>query len=134
MLYDLSSSPPEPGSLLESVFLMVSLRRREADLFQTEALVMAVVGAASEKYEGIEEALRAYKNSMFPFIEGEKVKRSEMAKAALKQWTDHVAFKVKPLWTAYDGKTKRLHSQLRRSAERTQQAEEARNQKRHTRI
>jgi len=134
MLYDLASGPPEPGSLLESVFLLISLRRRESELFQTEAMITAILSAGSDKFEPIEEALRAYKDSMFPFLEAEKMKRGDMAKAALKQWTDHVAFKVKPLWTAYDGRTKKMHSQLRRSAERTQQAEELRRQKRHTRI
>jgi hypothetical protein len=134
MLYDLASTPPEPGSMLESVFLLVSLRKREAELLQTEALITTILGAASEKYEPIETALKAYKNAMFPFLESEKIKRADMAKEALKQWTSHVAFKVQPLWTAYDGKTKRMHSQLRKSAERTQQAEEMRKKKRHSRI
>lgn len=134
MLYDLASGPPEPGSLLESAFLLISLRRREAELFQTEALITAILGAGSDKFEPIENALKAYKNAMFPFLEAEKVKRSDMAKAALKQWTDHVAFRIKPLWTASDGRTKRMHSQLRKSVERTQQAEELRKKKRHTQI
>jgi hypothetical protein len=134
MLYDLASTPPEPGSMLESVFLLVSLRKREAELLQTEALITTILGAASEKYEPIETALKAYKNAMFPFLESENIKRADMAKEALKQWTSHVAFKVQPLWTAYDGKTKRMHSQLRKSAERTQQAEEMRKKKRHSRI
>jgi len=134
MLYDLASGPPEPGSLLESVFLLISLRRRESELFQTEALVTAILSAGTDKFEPIEQALKAYKDAMFPFLEAEKTKRSDMAKAALKQWTDHVAFRVKPLWTAHSGGAKKLHSQLKRSTERTQQAEELRRKKRHTRL
>jgi hypothetical protein len=134
MLYDLASGPPEPGSLLESVFLLISLRRRESELFQTEAIITAVLAAGSDKFEPVEHALKAYKDAMFPFLEAEKTKRSDMAKAALKQWTDHKAFRVRPLWTAYDGRTKRMHSQLKKSAERTQQAEALRKKKRHTRI
>jgi len=134
MLYDLASGPPEPGSLLESVFLLLSLRRREAELFQTEAIITAVLGAGTDKIEPIEEALKAYKSSMFPFLEAEKTKRSVMVKEALKQWTSHTAFRIKPLWAVADPKQKRLASQLRRSAERTEQAEDLRRKQRHTRI
>lgn len=134
MLYDLASGPPEPGSLLESVFLLLSLRRREAELFQTDALVTAILAAGSDKFDPVERALEAYKNAMFPFLEAERGKKSDMAKEALKQWTSHVALRVRPLWTAYDGRTKRMHSQLKKGVERTQQAEELRRQKRHTRL
>jgi hypothetical protein len=134
MLYDLASGPPEPGSLLESAFLLISLRRRESELFQTEALITSILAAGSDKFEPVEQALKAYKNAMFPFLESEKTKRSDMAKEALKQWSSHVAFRIKPLWTAYDGKTKKLHSQLRKTVERTQQMEELRRKNRHTRI
>lgn len=134
MLYDLASGPPEPGSLLESVFLLISLRRRESELFQTEAIITAVLAAGSDKFDPVENALKAYKDAMFPFLEAEKSKRSDMAKAALKQWTDHKAFRVKPLWQVGGTHEKRLHSQLKKSAERTHQAEELRKKKRHTRI
>lgn len=134
MLYDLASKPPPPGSLLESTFLLVSLRRREAELFQTESIITAILGTKAEKFEPIEEALKAYKNAMFPFIQAETLKRSEMAKKALEQWTSHKALKVRPLWAAPDGKARRLQSQLKRSAERTQQAEELRRKKKHRRI
>jgi len=120
--------------MLESIFLLVSLRRREAELFQTEALVTAILGAAAENFEPVKESLQAYKNTMFPFLEGEKVKREDMAREALKQWTSHKALKVQPLWTASDGQTRKIQSKLRKDAERTQQAEELRRKKRHTRI
>lgn len=134
MLYDLASGPPAPGSLLESIFLLVSIRRREAELFQTQAIVTAILGAAAEKYEIVESSLKEYRDAMFPFLESERTKRSDMAKEALKQWTSHKAFKVRPLWTAHSGGAKKLHSQLRKSAERTQQAEEMRKRTKHTRI
>lgn len=134
MLYDLANGPPAPGSLLESVFLLISLRRRESELFQTEALVIAILSAGSDKMEPVENALKQYKNAMFPFLEAEKTKRADLAKEALKQWTDHKAFRVKPLWQIGGTQGKRLKSQLRRSAERTQEAEELRRKKRHTRL
>lgn len=134
MLYDLASAPPEPGSLLESIFMLIATRRREAELFQTEAIVAAVVGASVSDMEAVENALTSYKNVMFPFLEAEKGKRAEMAKKALEQWTSHTAFRVKPLWIANDPRTKKLHSQLRRSTERTKKAEELRRHRKHVRI
>jgi len=134
MLYDLASSPPEPGSLLESIFLLITTRKREAELYHTEALISAMIGVANKDFEGIEKALESYKNAMFPFLEGERVNRAEMAKAALKQWTDHKAFTVKPLWQSNNPQQKRVQSQLRKSAERTHKAEQLRDYRRHTRI
>ena len=114
--------------------MLISLRRREAELFQTEAIVASVVGSATENYEAIEKSLLAYKNAMFPFLESEKGKRSEMAKEALKQWTDNVAFSVRPLWDAQGQAAKKIHSQLRRSAAQTKRAEDLRRKKKHVRI
>lgn len=134
MLYDLATQPPEPGSVLESVFLLISIRRRETDLFRTEALLAATVGAATQDFSAVEESLAAYKHSMFPFIESQKGKRTELAKDALKQWTDHGAFNVTPLWNAGHREVKKLHSQLRRGAERTLKAEASRRGKSHQRL
>lgn len=134
MLYDLATAPPEPGSLLESIFLLITTRRREAELFQTEALIASVVGATAKDMDIVEKALTSYKNSMFPFLEAEKGKRSELAKQALEQWTSHTAFKIKPLWMANDARARKLQSQLRRSTERTKKAEEMRRYQKHVRI
>ena len=77
MLYDLAAAPPEPGSLLESIFLLIATRRREAELFKTEAIVAAIVGTAAEDMEVVEKALTNFKNTMFPFLEAERGKREE---------------------------------------------------------
>lgn len=132
MLYDLSPAPPEPGSLLESLFLLISLRRQEKELFQTEATVAAIAGTAANNYQIIEEALQAYKNTIFPFLEAEKAKEDELHRQALEHWTNKVAFSVQPLWQA--NVSKKVHSQLRRAAEKTRQAEELRRKKKHRRI
>jgi hypothetical protein len=134
MLYDLASGPPAPGSLLESIFLLISVRRREAELAQTQTIITAIVGAAAGNCEAIEASLKEYRDAMFPFLESERTKRAVMAKEALEQWTAHTAFKIRPLWTAHAGGAKKVYSQLRKSAERTQQAEEKRQHTKHTRI
>jgi hypothetical protein len=99
---------------------------------QTEALVSAIGCIGAGDFKTAIEALRAYKDSLFPFLEAERKKLAEQEKAQLKYWTEKMAFKVRPLWIA--GNEKRLHSQMRKGMERTKQAEELRRKKRHTRI
>lgn len=132
MLYDLASTPPEPGSLLESVFLLISLRRREAELYQTESIVAAIVGAGVENSgEVVQSALDTYKDTLFPFLAGEKLRKDEDSRKVLEYWSKQV-FRVKPLWEA--GTSKKVHSRLRRGAEKVAQIEAQRRQKRHRRI
>jgi hypothetical protein len=132
VLYDLAQGPPEPGTLLESVFLLVSLRRREAELLHTEAIVTAIACLEGKDFKLAVDAIQALKNTLFPFLEAEKKKLDDKEKAALKYWTQNIKFKVKPLWNA--NQDRKLHSQLKRSAEKTKQAEELRKRKRHTSI
>jgi hypothetical protein len=132
MLYDLAQELPPAGSLLESIFLLVALRKREADVRQTEALVVAIAGAQSGQVDLIQKSLREYKNTVLPFLEAEKTKQDVDMKALLKHWADKVAFIVKPLWQASD--SKRMHSQLRRNVERTQRYEQSRRSVKHRRI
>lgn len=133
MLYDLARQPPEPGSLLESLFLLISIRRRETELFKTEAVVAAVAGAAAGQYDAIDKSLQAFKNSMFPFLEAEKARRKEDEKKVLDNWIAQKALAVRPLWMSHRH-SKRLHSRLRKQAERTRRGEEMRRKTLHTRI
>ena len=132
MLYDLAQELPPPGSLLESIFLLIALRKREAEVLQTEAIVVAVAGAPSGQIDLIQKSMRDYKNALLPFLEAEKTKQDVDMKTLLKEWVDKKAFTVRPLWRAAD--SKRLHSQLRRGAEKTKKVESLRRQKSHRRI
>ena len=132
MLYDLASAPPEPGSLLESVFLLISLRRREAELYQTESIVAAIIAASVEGGgEVIESALKTYKDTLFPFLEGEKLRKDEESRKVLEHWAKQV-FRVRPLWRS--NVAKKLHSRLRRGAEKVAELEAERRKRRHRRI
>jgi hypothetical protein len=94
--------------------------------------VIAVATTPTGKVEAIQRALKEYKNAVFPFLEAERKKENEEAQKTLEHWTKNMAFVVKPLWQAEHGK--KLYSQLRKGMEKTQQAEELRRQKRHTKI
>jgi len=133
LLYDKTVQIPEPGSLLESVLLLIVLKRNEAELYRTEALVTAAAAAHTGQYELISKTFRNYKSALLPFLETEKKRTDDEVKKALDDWTKNVAFKVRPLWLA-PKESKRLHSKLRKSAARVKEMEEERRRKRFTRI
>jgi hypothetical protein len=133
MLYDLAATPPEPGSLLESVFLLVSLRRREAELYSTEVLMNAIVlaGSGGNDYSLLDDAFRAYKDALFPFIEAERLRVDKETREALEHWSKQV-FRVKPLWIA--GANRRRKAYQRKGVEAAEKAEQLRQKRPHRRI
>lgn len=131
MLYDLAAEPPQPGTLLESLFILLAKRRQEAEYFKTKAIVASNLTMSEAGAKMLNEALEEYRNRLFPFLSEEKHKVDKMTKKALKQWTSKV-LKIRPLWRAQDHKG--IVSRLRRGAERTRSAEELRRQHRHQRI
>jgi len=131
MLYDLADAPPPPGSLLESIFLIVTKRRQEIEFLQTRLMIEAIREPNLEK-SGVQDAFKEYLEATFPYLEGETKKQAEDARTMLKKWTDVGALKIKPLWR---GKEHRgLLSKLRKGAEKVRKSEELRRQYRHRRI
>lgn len=130
MLYDLSEGPPEPGSLLESVFILISKRRQEAEFYKTIAIVKATV--SKDGSDDLRDSLMEYGRRIFPFLERQEVKTEDMAKKVLEQWTSHKALKIEPLFRPRDGRG--VASKLRKGAERVKMAEELRRKMRHKRI
>ena len=132
MLYDLASEPPRPGSLLESVFMLIAKRRRESEYYATKLLVAATVAPHAEGGgKAMTKAFEQYQVSMFPFLEEENKKVDKDSKSLLKHWTNKV-LKIRPLWRANENK--HLVSKLRRGAESVRRAEALRRQKKHRRI
>lgn len=132
MLYDLAAGPPKPGTLLESLFVLMAKRRQEAEYYKTKVLMIA---SLADKMEGggkmLDEAMEVYRDTLFPFLKDEKKQQDKEHKEVLKQWTRHV-LKIRPLWRAQDNRA--VVSKLRRGAERTKQSEELRRKKLHRRI
>jgi hypothetical protein len=85
MLYDLAEGPPEPGSLLESLFILVTKRRMEAQYLGVRLLVEATL-APHLKDTKLSEANRMYLNSMFPHLAKDRVDRDKEAKETMKHW------------------------------------------------
>ena len=132
MLYDLASGPPKPGTLLESVFVLMAKRRQEVEYLKTKVLM---IGSLADKLENggklLDEAMDSYRSTLFPFLSDDKRKQDVEHKEVLKKWTKY-AFKIRPLWRAQDNKS--VVSKLRRGAEKTRQLEKLRRKKHHRRI
>ena len=132
MMYDLAKTAPPPGSLLESLFLIVSKRRQETEFLKTKLLVAATREANLEDENVVPKAYKEYVHALFPYLEEDVKKELDDAHSMLKKWTDLKALTVKPIWRATDHKG--IMSKLRKGAERTKHAEDLRRQYRHTRL
>ena len=75
MWYDKYPGVPPRGSLLETVFVLVGIQRRQAELLSTRALVQAIVGLHAlspnpkETMHPAIEAFQLYADKMFPFLD-----------------------------------------------------------------
>jgi len=125
MLYDLSQAPPEPGSLLESVFLVLTKRRQEQEFLRTRVLVEATLAPHLEGKSKISETFGDYMNAMFPYLQHQVPEKEGLMKQALKQWAGHRGFKVKPLWQTKDTPA-HFRSALSRGREKVEERERMR--------
>lgn len=132
MLFATASGPPRPGSLLESVFILLTKRQQEAEYFKTKTLLLA---SLADKVENggklMEDALDQYRSRLFPFLADEKKKTDVDSKKLLKSWTNKI-LKVRPLWRPSENKG--IVSKLRKGAEAVKKAEVLRRNTRHRRI
>jgi hypothetical protein len=75
MWYDKYPGAPPRGSPLETVFLLVHIARKEAELLATRTLVRGQFALLSKSPEGAKaayEAYQSYSDAMFPFLEHAK--------------------------------------------------------------
>lgn len=96
MLYNLAEGPPEPGTLLESVFLLVTKRRMEAQYLGVRAVMEAVLRPHTEQ-NTLDDAHKMYISSMFPHIERDKERRDKASKEAMKNWVGRGPLTVRAL-------------------------------------
>lgn len=68
--YDKYEGPPPPNTPLESLFMLVVLRRMEADLLSTRALVHASMMTESSKPDPTVKAFQEYADKVLPFLAG----------------------------------------------------------------
>jgi hypothetical protein len=97
MYYDLSREPPEPGSLLELAFRMLSKRRMITQVLSVRVLVEAMLRPHVEK-DTLTKAMKDHLESVFPYIAVNQKSRESMAKEALQDWTKLGPLRVHPMW------------------------------------
>jgi len=130
MLYDLADGPPKPGTLLESIFLVLVNRRQEQEFIKTRLLVEAALAPHSEKHN-LEKIFEQYTAQAFPHLEKKDDKEEE--KKALAAWTAHDKLVIRPLWDAAPERLKAA-SKLRGARDRVKKMEEDRKKDRLRRL
>jgi hypothetical protein len=121
MLYDLAYGPPDPGSPLESVLLLVTKKRQEARFLETRAMMEAFFRPHT-KDDTFSDALKDYVNALFPYVAKEREARKKEEQRALKEWTSVGALKVRPLWMAKDQR-RQIMSRMQLAQKRAEAAE-----------
>lgn len=84
MWYDKYPGLPPAGSPLESIFVLVFLRRKESELLATRAMVTATVRAGREGDPAV-KAFKAFCEAMFPYLEQAANTELDNAKKALNE-------------------------------------------------
>lgn len=81
MWYDKYPGTPPRGSPLETLFVLVQLQRREADLLATKAQVLGSMADSNEETKNVIASFKGYCDAMFPFLEA----AGKMDEAKLKE-------------------------------------------------
>lgn len=116
MLYDLATEPPEPGTLLESAFLLMAKKRQEIRFHETRFLAEAAMRPHVEDGKSFQEAYQDYADAIFPFTARDRELEKTKAKDIMQQWTSHKALRVKPLWRPQEHKG--IISRMKKAAQK----------------
>ena len=101
MLYDLADGPPRPGSLLESVLMIMAKRRSEVRFLETRVLVEAIL-APHAKENTLSEAFKRYMDTLLPYLAKDSESDKEKQRRLLNKWVGGGPLRVKPLWMDKD--------------------------------
>jgi hypothetical protein len=99
-LYEKATNLPEPGTPLESLFLLVWRSRQDIRLMETRAVVQALMASNSESKDAQKNLLDAwtdYSNELFPFQRGTKRRSDDAEMSFFKKETKGKSFRVIPL-------------------------------------
>lgn len=86
VLYDKHPGLPSPNSPLESLFMLISLRRMESELLSTRAIVHASITSESQT-EPIIKAFQEYADKTLPFLANAQNLEQQAEKDALLRFT-----------------------------------------------
>lgn len=118
MLYEKYEGYPEPGSPLETVFMLVWLQKQQANLLATQALVAAVrAGDSDEAGDVVVKAFDDYANKMFPFFErASDTKLEEEKKALMDLVRRPLRIKLADVYKAKQSALKKINQNMKKRA------------------
>lgn len=113
MWYDTIRQIPKRGSLMETVLMMVSLKRQQASLLATRAIVQSTLPEGKAANAAI-KAFQVYYDAQMPFMDRAANSEFEQAKANLMQMVKHpLRFSLTPHYQAEMAKAVRLSKRQR---------------------
>lgn len=114
MLYDKVNVLPPPGSVLDTVFLLVRLERSKASLLEQRAVIQGLIANNPNNTNNATiKAFEAYAEAMLPFLERAKSNDLDDAKKQLAEFVKAPAkIDLKPVVAA-------RHAEARRKASKT---------------
>lgn len=122
MLYDTAGAPPTPESLLESIFIIISQKRRKAEFYTLRATILASLlsgpAATKELSVQLDEALKEVIETVIPFAAGKGTNLDDDAKSALKKWVESGPRSVRPAAGLMDTNSMKMASKLKRAKEK----------------
>lgn len=105
MLYDTCRKSPDPGSILEHVFIIIRAKRDYKELLQTFALAQAM--RDDESGRAAAEAFDKYKEAVLPYLKSEQDKADVEIRKAMKEELARGPLSVKRI-----ASTKKVRSRL----------------------
>lgn len=118
LLYELTAAPPEPGTIMESLLLLVWRARQEIRFQETRSVVQAVLAASvgeggeKEASEQLEKSWEQYLDEMYPYQRGTRKRADDSAMEVLLSEASKGPLVVTPLVPLTKGKSKLRKQQM----------------------
>jgi hypothetical protein len=114
MAYEMMSEPPTPGTLMESLMLLVWRMRQDVELQRTRALANAII-VSSQQGDSNDKILReswtAYRDALLPYQKVMTETQDQKAMDFLKREVARGPIKVQPLQSLSQGTFRRRRRQ-----------------------
>jgi hypothetical protein len=101
VLYDKLEGPPEPGSVMEALCILVQMRREMTELYRVHTVVQAVLTTvhpeSKDTGDNVREAFNNFKGSLMPFVKHAIKEEQERVMRALRDEVKRGPLMIKPL-------------------------------------
>lgn len=116
MLYDTAARPPRPGSILETLFIMVQIRREASRLMEVRSVVQALQDE-SETGQATQEAFNDFRLALMPYLMQDERDARKQFREVMNRELRMGPMRVRPVEV-----TPRVRSRLQAMSNRIRQA------------